>query len=106
MDSKKLIIGGLAIAIILSIAAPFLASPNPDGLESTAEKIINEHALENNLQQVGLEEEGTLAPSPMPDYTIAGMGKIGEILSLIIGTIIVFALAYGVSFVLKKPSAN
>ncbi|WP_456472274.1 PDGLE domain-containing protein [Methanocaldococcus sp.] len=106
MDSKKILLGGLIIAIILSILAPFIASPNPDGLESTPEKVINEKALEENLKQLGLEEEGTVAPSPMPDYTIPGLGKIGEILAMIVGTIIVFALAYGLSLVLKKSPSN
>ena len=37
---KKFIIGGLVVAIIIAILAPFLASSNPDGLESAAEKIV------------------------------------------------------------------
>ncbi|ADG13137.1 conserved hypothetical protein [Methanocaldococcus infernus ME] len=106
MDNKKIIIYGLVVAIIISILAPFLASPNPDGLESTAEKVANEKALEKNLEQLGLEEEGSVAPAPMPDYSIPGLGKIGEILALIVGTIIVFALAYGFSIIVKRTSSQ
>jgi cobalt/nickel transport protein len=105
MDNK-ILIGGLVIAIIIAVLAPFLASSNPDGLESTAEKIINENALHKNLQALGLEEEGTVAPSPMPDYAIEGMGKAGEVIAMIIGTLMMLALAYGVAIVLKKPSSN
>ncbi|ACV24362.1 PDGLE domain-containing protein [Methanocaldococcus fervens] len=105
MDNK-ILVGGLVVAIIIAILAPFLASSNPDGLESTAEKVINEEALHKNLQALGLEEEGTVAPSPMPDYSIEGMGKVGEVIAMIVGTLIMVALAYGVAIVLKKPSSN
>lgn len=36
---RNFIIGGLVIAIIIAILAPFLASSNPDGLESAAESL-------------------------------------------------------------------
>lgn len=99
---NKILISGLAVALIIGLLAPFLASGDPDGLESAAEKIINEHALEQNLHDIGLEEEGTIAPSPMPDYAIEGMGKMGEIVSMIIGILLVVVVAYGVGMVFKK----
>ena len=99
---NKILISGIVIALIIGLLAPFLASGNPDGLESAAEKIINEHALHNNLEQVGLEEEGTIAPSPMPDYAIEGMDKVGEVIAMIVGILIITALAYGVGMVFKK----
>jgi len=33
-QNRNLVLGGLAIAIFIAILAPFLASSNPDGLES------------------------------------------------------------------------
>lgn len=39
--------------------------------------------------------------SPLPDYTIPGLGKEGEILALVVGTIIVLIIAYGISAALK-----
>ena len=42
----------------------------------------------------------------MPDYAIEGMGKAGEVIAMIIGTLMMLALAYGVAIVLKKPSSN
>ena len=95
MDSKtrNFIIVGLAIAILISIAAPFIASSNPDGLESAAEKIINP----------GVSDEAVLE-SPMPDYIIPALGEspISGAIAIIIGTLIVFALAFGLGIVLKK----
>ena len=72
MDNK-ILIGGLVVAIIIAILAPFLASSNPDGLESTAEKIINENALHKNLQALGLEDE---IQSLIPGYIFQTQGQV------------------------------
>jgi len=86
---KKLLIGGVIIALIIAVLAPFLASPNPDGLESTAEKV-----MPNPETKPAIE-------SPLPDYTIPGLGKEGEVLALVVGTIVVLIIAYGISAALK-----
>ncbi|AEF97236.1 PDGLE domain-containing protein [Methanotorris igneus] len=104
MDNKKILLYGLVISLIIGVLAPFLACPNPDGLESTAEKIINEKTLHHNLQQIGLEEEGTVVPSPMPDYSIEGMGKVGEVIAMIVGIIIILAVAYGITVAIAKKN--
>ena len=36
IDNKTLVIGGLVIAILIGVVAVFLASGDPDGMESTA----------------------------------------------------------------------
>ncbi|MDI9624284.1 MAG: PDGLE domain-containing protein [Methanothermobacter sp.] len=86
---KKLIVGGAIIALIIAALAPFLASQNPDGLESTAEKVMPNPETEPVIE------------SPLPDYTIPGLGKEGEVLALVLGTIIVLIIAYGISAALK-----
>ena len=86
---KKLLIGGVIIALIIAVLAPFLASPNPDGLESTAENVMPNPETEPAIK------------SPLPDYTIPGLGKEGEVLALIVGTIVVLIIAYGISAALK-----
>ncbi len=82
---NKFVIRGLAVALIIAIVAPFLASSNPDGLESTAEKF---NALE-------LEKE--TFSSPFPDYTVPGLGGFSEVAAMLIGTAVVFIAAYGVA---------
>lgn len=104
--NNSILVFGLVIALLIGFAAPFLASGNPDGLESAAEKIINEEILHSNLNEVGLEEEGTIAPSPMPDYAIPGMEKIGEIASMIIGILLMTVLAFGVGSIFKKSNSE
>ncbi|MBA2852943.1 cobalt/nickel transport protein [Methanococcus maripaludis] len=104
--NNSILVAGLIVALLLGIAAPFLASGDPDGLESAAEKIINADVLDANLEEAGLEEEGTVAPSPMPDYAISGMDKIGEIGALIIGILLITLLSFGVGSLLKKSTSE
>ncbi|ABO35007.1 cobalt transport protein CbiM [Methanococcus maripaludis C5] len=105
-NNNSILVAGLIVALLLGLAAPFLASGDPDGLESAAEKIINEEVLGANLEEAGLEEEGTIAPSPMPDYAIPGMDKIGEIGALIIGILLITALSFGVGSIFKKSTSE
>jgi len=89
--SKKTLMVGIVIALLIAGLAPFLASSNPDGLESAAEKFSS--------------AEGTdyvAFNSPMPDYAIEGMGRTGEVLAVMIGTLLMLVMAYGAVMVLKK----
>lgn len=91
--NKKFLLGGLAIALIIAILAPFLASSNPDGLESTAEKV-----MENPETEPAFE-------SPLPDYTLPFLGEdnpLGGVIALVLGVLLVLGLAYGAGIVLKK----
>lgn len=89
-DFKMIILVGLAVAILLSVLAPFLASSDPDGLESAAEGVIDEHTFAE------LEESEPVMGAPMPDYAIEGFGKAGEIGAIFIGSIFMLGLGLGV----------
>jgi len=95
--SKQLIIIGLVVAIIIAVLAPFLASSNPDGLESVTERILPQ----------GVSDEA-IHESPMPDYIIPSLGEdpISGSIAIVIGVIIVFALAYGLGYILKKRNKS
>jgi cobalt/nickel transport protein len=82
---KSLIIGGLAVAIVIAILAPFLASSNPDGLESAAEKVLL------------INETEPLFEAPMPDYLIPAWGEnpLGGVVSIVLGTILCFLTFVG-----------
>lgn len=92
---KKLLIIGLLIAVVIGILAPFLASSDPDGLESAAEK-LNPNALESE----------PIVSSIMPDYSIPelGEGPFSGAIAILIGTMIVFVLAYGIGIFLRRKS--
>jgi cobalt/nickel transport protein len=90
--NMKFLYAGIAIALLVSVLAPFLASSDPDGLESAAMGVIDEARI------TAMEEMAPVFESPMPDYAIEGQGKMGEVLAIVIGTLLVL----GISFVLGK----
>jgi cobalt/nickel transport protein len=93
--NRNLILGGLVIAIVIAILAPFLASSNPDGLESTAESLA-------------VSESEPAFHSPLPDYAIPGMedNPLGGVLSLIVGTIVVLLVVLGLATLFRKNNGN
>lgn len=91
-EQKQFLIAGLTIALAIAVLAPFLASPNPDGLDSTAEK-------------VGAEEKAYSAfQSPMGEYLVPflGGGKLSGVMALIIGVVLIAGISYGAGLALKK----
>lgn len=93
MDNNKIYIGIFAIAIIVCILSPFLASGDPDGLEASAE----------HINASVLEAKQVISPI-MPDYTLEGMedNPLVGVACLIFGAILTVALAYGVFKVVSK----
>jgi cobalt/nickel transport system permease protein len=80
---------GLAIALGLALVSP-LASSDPDGLERVAE----DHGFLAHAQDP--------LYNLLPDYSIPGLdGPIATIVSGIIGLLIVFALVYGITLLLR-----
>jgi cobalt/nickel transport protein len=106
IDNKTLIIGGLVIAILIGVVAVFLASSDPDGLESTALIIQGEKSLTGPTPpdaEIAENMEGKFAYSaPMPDYSLGeAMGSSGGIIAIIGGTILAFLVAIGLVYALK-----
>ena len=93
--NRNLLIGGLLIALVIAILAPFLASTNPDGLESTAESLE-------------VPESEPAFESPLPDYAIPGMedNPWGGVASLIVGTILVLLVMLGLASIFSKKNGN
>ena len=96
--NMKFLYAGIAVALLLSVLAPFLASPDPDGLESAAGGVVEESKMSE------LEEVEPAVSSPMPDYAIEGMGKSGEIMAIAIGTIAVLGISFGLGKVFNKKA--
>lgn len=94
----KFLYVGIAIALLLSILAPFLASPDPDGLESAAAGVIEESKMSE------LEESNPVVGSPMPDYSIEGLGKSGEVVAIAVGTLAVLIISLGLGKVFNKKA--
>jgi len=93
--NKKFVLGGIVVALVIAILAPFLASSNPDGLDSTMEKVMSNPETEPAFE------------SPLPDYTIPVLGEdnpLGGVISLVIGTLLVLGIAYGLGIILKNKN--
>ncbi len=113
MDRKRFLLAGIAVAILIAILAPFLASGNPDGLESAFFGIYGAkevHGEELDEEMAGAAEEAVLETtgntfafeSPFPDYTISGLEKPGEVIAIVLGTIVVLAAGLGLGRVVAK----
>lgn len=86
---------GLALAFGLVLLSP-LASAHPDGLERVAEdQGFIERALEPVYELV-------------PDYLFPGLAdeRLATIAAGIVGTLVVFALAYGLALLLRRRAAG
>ena len=109
-----LIVAGITIALAISIFAPYYASTYPDGLDSTflsaygAKDVSTVHIDE---YKVGAAEAAVVEKSgnsfswqaPLPDYTLPGLDKPGEVLAILSGVIVLFALGFGISrFIARK----
>jgi cobalt/nickel transport protein len=96
--NMKFLYAGIVIALLIALLAPFLASQNPDGLESAASGVVAESKLSE------LKEQEPAVNSPMPDYSIQGMGKSGEVMAIVIGTVGVLIIGLGLGKVFNKKA--
>lgn len=93
--NKKYWIGSLAICLFLATLSP-LASSSPDGLERVAEDVgFIDNAASSSL-------------SVIEDYLFPGINNpnMAAILAGWIGTLLLFAIAYGVTWAIFKMSKN
>ncbi|MFA5031788.1 MAG: PDGLE domain-containing protein [bacterium] len=91
---KKIIFTGLVVSCFLALFISPFASSSPDGLERVA---INKEFIEKG-------EGHNVIKSPLPDYLIPGIKheKISTSVAGIVGTLLVFGLAFGVTALVSK----
>ena len=91
-STAKVAAVGIFALLGLAIAAPFLASGDPDGLQQTASLVVSNEI--NNM----------IAPiTPLfPSYAIPGMGDAGKVAAIIIGFAAILIMWIGISRVIKK----
>ena len=103
-----------AIALVIAVAAPFLASGDPDGLESAFFSMygakpfmgsdLDEEAAAAAEEEVVAVTGNDFSHEPlMPDYSIPGMDKAGEVLAIVIGTLLMLGLVFAVAKVSARP---
>lgn len=114
MKKDNILIFGIIIALVIAVAAPFIASSNPDGLESAFFGIFGAkeiHGSELDEDAAGAAEEqvqeitgNTFSyAAPFPDYSIEGLAKMGEALAIVAGTILVLLVAFGLGKAFSRP---
>lgn len=112
MDNKTFIIVGIIIALLIGIVAVFMASGDPDGLESTALVVQGEKTLTGfTPPDAEIKEDLTgkfSYSSLMPDYSLGEeMGPFGGIIAIVGGTILAFLVVLGLAYGIKvagKPA--
>lgn len=113
MERRNFLIAGIVVALAIAVMAPFLASGNPDGLESAFFGIYGAKEIHGDDLDEGmaaLAEESVVERTGntfsfealMPDYTIPGLGKEGEVVAIVLGTIAVLAIGFGLSRYLAR----
>ena len=112
MDNRTFIICGIIIALLIGVIAVFMASADPDGLESTALVVQGQKELtggtpENAEIQEDLNGKFSYT-SPMPDYSLGEeMGSMGGLVAIIVGIFLAFLVVLGLAYGLKvagKPA--
>lgn len=90
--TRRLILGGLMIAILIAASSAFLASGSPDGLERVAE----DHGFLNRAQDAPYQV--------LPDYTVPGLGDgpMSTIVAGVVGVVLVAGVALGAGSVLRR----
>lgn len=85
---------GLALALLVAILSP-LASAHPDGLERVAEDKGFIEAAQDPWYEI------------IPDYVLPGVSNeaVATILAGIIGTVLMFGLAFGLGKLVAKRGA-
>ncbi|MDD1685818.1 PDGLE domain-containing protein [Methanoregula sp.] len=109
MDNKTFLIAGIIVALLIGGVAVFMASGDPDGLESTALVVQGQKDLTGATPldaEIHEEEAGRFAYSaPMPDYSLGeSLGSTGGLVAIIVGTILAFLVVFGLAYGLKKAS--
>nr|WP_319539819.1 PDGLE domain-containing protein [uncultured Methanospirillum sp.] len=107
MDNKTFLIVGVIIALVIGVLAVFLASGDPDGLESTALMVSGQKDLTGAAPEDGDAEAvgtGTFTyESPMPDYSLGeAMGPFGGVIAIIVGIFLTLAVVTGATWLVKQ----
>lgn len=109
IDNKTFLIGGLIVALIIGGVAVFMASGDPDGLESTALVVQGQKDLTGATPEDAEIEEDLSGKfsyeSPMPDYALGEeMGSVGGIIAIVVGTILAFLVVLGLAYAIKASA--
>jgi len=107
IDNRPFLAAGIIIALLIGVMAVFLASGDPDGLESSALVVQGQKMITGGTPEhaeIHEENEGRFSYSaPMPDYSLGEkMGPFGGIIAIVAGTILAFLVVFAIVYAIKK----
>jgi cobalt/nickel transport system permease protein len=91
---KSWLVPVVSILLVAGVLSLF-ASTYPDGLDSVAEKLGFAKLAENVRVQV---------PTPLAEYQIKGLGKIGTSIAGLVGSALCFGIAFGLAKLVKPKN--
>jgi cobalt/nickel transport protein len=91
-EDRNFVIFGVIICLVIGLISPFIASTNPDGLEKSAE-------------QISTVQDGEIYEAPIPDYTIEPLGKVGEIVALVLGILVSLGIGFIIALMLRRRNS-
>jgi cobalt/nickel transport protein len=109
MDNKTFIIAGIIVALLIGVVAVFMASGDPDGLESTALVVQGQKELTGATpENAEIEEDmnGKFSYTAlMPDYSLGeDLGSLGGLIAIIVGTLLAFLVVLGLAYAIKAAN--
>jgi len=109
MDNKTFIIVGIIVSLLIGVTAVFLASADPDGMESTALVVQGQKELTGPTPpdaEIHEDMTGKFSyTSLMPDYSLGEeMGPMGGLIAIIVGTLLAFLVAIGLAYAIKAAN--
>ena len=94
MSTRRFVVAGLLLALLVAGVASFYASSHPDGLEYVAEKTGFLHTA----------EDSAAADSPLADYSTKGVDdpRLSGGIAGVAGSVLVLVLAGGLFMLLRR----
>jgi cobalt/nickel transport protein len=99
MTAAKWTLGALGLALLVALLLAPFASTSPDGLETVA---AGKAGFADKF------EEPSVAPSPLPDYEVPGVGNqwVSTAVAGAVGTLAAFGLMLGIGRLLTVRRAQ
>jgi cobalt/nickel transport protein len=100
-SSYLFVTAGIFLCAIVVLAAAFLSSENPDGLESTAESVMGADGKQS--------QDGTYyGGAPFNDYAVPSLGDSApsSAVSMIIGVLVIFFAAWALLFMVVRKNGR
>lgn len=99
MDKKDtyLIVVAIVICIVICCLSPYIASPDPDGLEKSAEDA-------KVPEDFSVEEIKGIPEAVFPDYAFAAdpENQALQIVALLLGVIVTFGVGYAIAAIVRS----